>query len=216
MFTGLIEKIGCLTDTTPIEGGAVLTVGHTPWDQPLVPGDSVAVQGACLTVVRAAGTEFVCDVLAETLQRTNLGAVKRDTRLNLERAIAAGSRFGGHFVSGHVDGVGEVESLRRHGQDHTLRIHCAEKLAEEVLSKGSVACNGVSLTVTEAGARGFAVELVPYTWNRTSLRDLEAGDSVNIETDMIGKYVRKALAGAGGHGIGLDMERLRSAGFLGD
>jgi riboflavin synthase len=212
MFTGLIQKVGKLERLEKARGGAVVTVSHDPWDEPLVPGESVAVQGVCLSVVRAESKYFACDVLSETLKRTNLGATARGTLLNLERALRAGDRMGGHFVSGHVDGVGKVKAVTAAVRDWILNVECGEALARGIVMKGSIACDGVSLTVTAVSRTGFGVNLIPLTWQNTSLRRLKAGDAVNVETDLIGKHVRRYLE-TGKPESHLTLDRLREMGF---
>jgi riboflavin synthase len=213
MFTGLIEKVGRWSWLRGGAAGGSLAVEHEPWDPALSLGESVSVQGVCLTVVQRGEREFVCDVLAETLGRTNLGGMAAGAPVNLERALRAGDRFGGHFLTGHVDGRGTVRARRRAGRDWVLAVDCQGDVLEGIVPKGSVACDGVSLTISRVLETGFEVNIVPFTWEHTALSRLSAGDAVNIETDMIGKYVRRYL-GAMGTGSGVSMEALAKAGFL--
>ncbi|MEI6217967.1 MAG: riboflavin synthase, partial [bacterium] len=190
MFTGLIQKTGKLAGMKRRGEGARIEVSHSEWDDQLSLGESVAVQGVCLTVacVRAGGCEF--DVLRETLDRTSLGGKARGAPLNLERALRASDRIGGHFVTGHVDGVGTVSKVKQESQDWVLEIRCPDELLMSVCIKGSVACDGVSLTVVTVTDRSFGVRLIPFTWENTSLQFLDQGSPVNIETDILEKYVR--------------------------
>jgi riboflavin synthase len=214
MFTGLIEKVGSLARLGASSGGGALTVRHTPWSSPLVIGESVAVQGACLTVTSAGLEEFTADVLDETLVRTNLGRTAVGARLNLERALQLRDRIGGHLVSGHVDGVGTVAGVRPAGRDRVLEIEAGVDLLGEVVQKGSIACDGVSLTVARVTDRSFDVHIIPHTWDNTSLCLLQAGDTVNLETDLIAKYVVRYLQGTARAPRGVSMGDLQRAGFV--
>jgi riboflavin synthase len=213
MFTGLVQAVGTLAGLDRGSDGARLRVAHPPWDEPLEPGESVAVQGACLTVAETGGEHMVCDVLAETLERTNLADGPPGRRLNLERALRAGERLGGHIVQGHVDGLGRVRRVESLGRDWRLGVQGDDALLQGMILKGSVAVDGVSLTISRLTGDGFEVNVIPFTWQHTSLRDLRPGMRVNIETDMLGKYVRRCL---GGHEAAsrVDMDLLGRAGFL--
>lgn len=215
MFTGLVEKVGTLAAVGRSAGGAVLTIRHDAWDTPLAVGESVAVQGACLTVARTAADGFSADVLDETLARTALGGKAPGARLNLERAMRLQDRLGGHLVTGHVDGTGTLAAVRPAGRDRVLEIECGAELLEGIVEKGSVALDGVSLTVVQVTDRSFSVHIIPHSWENTTLGALETGDGVNIETDLIGKYVVRYLAGRGRPSGGLSLSDLERAGFVG-
>lgn len=191
MFTGLIEQVGTLTRREARGAGVRLVIQHEAWPTPLAKGESVAINGACLTATEIVPGQFACDVLAETLRLTSLGARPLGGRVNLERAMRADGRFGGHLVAGHVDGLGTIHRLDRQGDDGVLEIRASEVLLDGILLKGSVAIDGISLTVTAVRNGAFTVNLIPFTWTHTALRDARAGDLVNLETDMIGKFVRK-------------------------
>jgi len=213
MFTGLIQKMGRFVGFEWTGGGATIGVALvTPWNDPVARGESIAVQGVCLTVTDYDAVGFRCDVLEETLTRTSLGERKHGDLLNLERALAVGDRLGGHIVQGHVDGTGVVESVRTSGRDHVIRIACESSLARDILLKGSVALDGVSLTATAVSPGSFEVNVIPVTWQETSLQSLMGGMRVNVETDVIGKYVRRYLEGREGAG-GVTMDGLRRAGI---
>ena len=212
MFTGLIERLGSLARTGHGRSGAVLEIAHEPWPTPLVPGDSICVQGACLTAVSIQPGIFSCDLLDETLNRTCLGKKHIGDALNLERAVRADQRLGGHLVTGHVDGTGVVRSVVRSGGDWILRVACNTSLVREMIIKGSVACDGVSLTIAGLTEEWFEVRLIPFTWDHTTLKGLRPGDCVNIETDMIGKYVNRSLSGGDGR-QGITVDTLRKSGF---
>lgn len=211
MFTGLVEKVGTLASAVARGDGMRFAIRHEAWDAPLVVGESVAVQGACLTVTTCSKGEFACDVLNETLKRTNLAGKKPGALLNLERALRAGDRFGGHFVTGHVDEIGQVVSLTAKGADWVLEVGGSAVLMDQLVMKGSITVDGVSLTLAELKGKTFCVHLIPHTWEHTSLKALKRGSSVNLEADLLGKYVQKQVQGNLGGGVSL--ETLRSAGF---
>ncbi|MBM4142265.1 MAG: riboflavin synthase [Lentisphaerae bacterium] len=213
MFTGLIQRIGTLAARNSAAGGVSLAIGHAPWETPLAPGESVAVNGVCLTVAGAERGSFACDALPETLARSNLGALPVGGRVNLERALRLGDRLGGHMVAGHIDGAGRIGAVRAAGRDTVLRVVCDAALLEGIVRKGSVACDGVSLTVASRQADGFEVWLVPVTRRDTTLGAAREGDAVNIELDMIGKYVRQYLGRAAGADGGVSLADLARAGF---
>ena len=193
MFTGLIEGVGRIARITPRGPDAVLAVSP-PW--PLgeaVLGESVAVGGACLTVTKVGGEGFSLDVSAETLARTTLGGLKPGAAVNLERAMKLGERLGGHLVSGHVDCVGRLAEIKTVGGSTRLWIVVPPEHLRLVVAKGSVTVDGVSLTVNQVGADGFGLNIIPHTLAATTLRLAKEGDSVNIETDLIGKYVARLL-----------------------
>lgn len=212
MFTGLVEKVGEFVNVRQRGNGAELTVAHDGWNEEIVVGESVAVQGVCLTVVRYNEKSFTFDVLNETLSKTNLGRKKTGDYLNLERAMKVGARFGGHIVSGHVDGAGKITDISTVGNDHLIRIVCGNELAEEIITKGSIAIDGISLTVTAEGDDWFEVAIIPHTWKNTSLCQRKKNDYVNLETDVLGKYVKRYI-GAYTKQDDLTMDRLVNAGF---
>jgi riboflavin synthase len=212
MFTGIIEKTGTLRELSRINGGFSASIEHAPWSIPLDPGESVAVQGVCLTVVRGTATSFDCDLLDETIARTHMARRKQGDRVNLERALRLGDRIGGHLVTGHVDGTGRVVSIRPAGRDRAIEIACDAALLSGIVEKGSVACEGVSLTVARLGSSSFEVNVIPFTWESTTLPQLRAGDPVNIETDLLGKYVRRHFD-AVAQAPDVTLAGLRDAGF---
>ena len=196
MFTGLIEVVGELVERKPTSGGFRLRIA-TAIAPELAPGDSVAVNGVCLTVILAEETELHADVGPETVRVTTLGSLQRGCRVNLERPLRADSRFGGHFVQGHVDAIGHIEELRADAEFHWMTVSFPAQLAPYIVHKGSIAVDGISLTVAGLGADRFDVMVVPYTMMHTNLGGAQIRDKVNLECDMVGKYVVRAAELAG-------------------
>lgn len=191
MFTGLIEAVGEVVECTETGDGQRLRI-RSALAPELAPGDSLAVNGVCLTVVLIASAELHTDVGPETLRVTTLGSLARGAAVNLERPLRADSRLGGHFVQGHVDAVGHIEGMRAATDFHWLTICYPPALARYIVHKGSIAVDGISLTVAGLGPGRFDVQLVPFTIERTNLRSARIRDRVNLECDMIGKYVARA------------------------
>ncbi|MDY6906649.1 MAG: riboflavin synthase [Chloroflexota bacterium] len=206
MFTGIIEEVGTVT-TAP--QGRLAVAARRVLDGS-VPGDSIAVNGACLTVVDISQGGFAVDVMPETLRRTNLGLLRPGDGVNLERALAVGGRMGGHFVQGHVDGTGRVMSVSPEGEALVARFEAPPEVMGYVVSKGFIAVDGVSLTVVECSSHYFTVSLVGYTLGNTTLGGKRAGDVVNLEVDIIAKYVERLHGG----GSRVTMEFLAEHGFL--
>ena len=196
MFTGLIEKVGTVKRVSRGRG-LVLEFSFAPWSEPLEPGESVAVNGVCLTVAQCDATRFTADVLRETESRTGLAELKPGDPVNLERALRAGARLGGHLVQGHVDGRGELIAKEPKGRDFALTFRCGRVIAAASVLKGSIAVNGVSLTVSGLGSDWLRVDVIPTTLRETNLGRLSLGDRVNLESDVLGKYARRALDGTG-------------------
>jgi len=176
-------------------------------------GDSVAVNGACLTVTQVLGQSFAAFSGAETCERTTLGSLPVGCLVNLEPALKLGQEMGGHIVQGHVDGLGRLAGLKREGETLRLSFTAGGELLADMVPRGSVAVDGVSLTLTKVDARGFEVAVIPYTWEHTNLGRLQPGDAVNLETDLIAKYIRRFLAVQAGPG-GLTREFLAEHGYL--
>ena len=223
MFTGLVEKIGTVKRVSRGRG-LVIEFSFDPWREPLEPGESIAVNGACLTVARCDATRFTADVLRETEVRTGLAELKPGDRVNLERAIKADARLGGHIVQGHVDGRGVLISRKPKGRDFALTFRCGRIIAAASVLKGSIAINGVSLTVSGLGEDWLRVDVIPTTLRETNLGQLVVGDRVNLESDILGKYVRRSAAKGGSRlsddgaepssDGGLTLEKLAENGFL--
>jgi riboflavin synthase len=196
MFTGLVEGVGELIERKTTSGGFRLRIG-SPLAPELAPGDSLAVNGVCLTVILAEQNEIHADVGPETVRVTTLGWLPRGSALNLERPLRADSRFGGHFVQGHVDAIGHIEELRQESEFHWLTVSFPSNLAPFIVHKGSIAVDGISLTVAGLGADRIDIMVVPYTMAHTNLGRIKIRDRVNIECDMVGKYVVRAAELAG-------------------
>jgi riboflavin synthase len=196
MFTGLVEGVGELVERKPTSGGFRLRIGSRLAPE-LAPGDSVAVNGVCLTVILAEQNEIHADVGPETVRVTTLGSLPRGSAVNLERPLRADGRFGGHFVQGHVDAIGHIEELRQDADFHWLTVSFPAHLAPFIVYKGSIAVDGISLTVAGLGSDRFDVQVVPYTMTHTNLGRVQIRDRVNLEGDMIGKYVVRAAELAG-------------------
>ncbi len=213
MFTGLVQQVGRMEHIS-FQGEAGRLALAARFDAPLQIGESIAVNGACLTLVEQHGENLVFDVLRETFDKTSLRDKGPGAPLNLERALRMGDPLGGHLVSGHVDGTGDVRRIESAGRDKVLVV-AAPSLLPEIVSKGSIAIDGISLTVVEVSppAGTFSVHVIPHTWNQTALSSLAPGGRVNLETDMIGKYVRAALGGSAAPAA-LTWDKLRDAGFL--
>lgn len=196
MFTGLVESVGEIAETKPMGAGVRLRIA-TPLAGELAAGDSLAVNGVCLTVILAEASDVHADVGPETLRVTTLGSLPRHAIVNLERPLRADSRLGGHFVQGHVDGIGYVEELRRDAEFHWLTISFPPPLAPFLVHKGSIAIDGISLTVAGLGADRIDVMVIPFTMEHTNLKRAQVRDRVNIECDIVGKYVARFAELAG-------------------
>ncbi|MGD9496892.1 MAG: riboflavin synthase [Armatimonadota bacterium] len=212
MFTGLIQEVGRIGSIRRTGGGAELYV-QAPGIAPCVRvGESIAVNGACLTVERAESAGFVCHAGAETLARTTIGGLAVGSAVNLERALAVGDRLGGHFVQGHVDCVGTIAARSDEGTTVWLWIDLPAEYARYVVEKGSVAVDGVSLTVTEVSGARFGVAIIPHTLANTTLAGATQGRQVNIETDILAKYLERLVGGAPAEG--LSRQFLAEHGFI--
>lgn len=194
MFTGLIEEMGTVLRTIPGDRSLTLVIGAQKVLEDLAVGGSIAVDGACLTVVTRDAASFAADLSEETIKRTTLGNLRNAQRVNLERPLTPMSRLGGHFVTGHVDGVGTLLSREARGDSHRFRFALPPDLEPLLVLKGSVAVDGVSLTVAALEAGAFGVALIPHTLAATTLGLKRPGDSLNLETDVLGKYVQRMLA----------------------
>lgn len=216
MFTGLIEEVGLLRRIERTGAAARLVVGSDLSADSITLGDSVAVNGACLTVVAKGGGELTFDASPETLERTTLGGLAPGARVNLERALRLGDRLDGHIVTGHVDFVATISERRELSGNIVFGFRMPSEHARYLVVKGSVAIDGISLTVNTVSSDGFSVNIIPHTAAKTTLGTARPGDRVNIETDILGKYVERLLGGggAGRKEGGLSLELLAKSGFL--
>lgn len=215
MFTGLVEATGKIVRRDMNGESGKLTVELGKPFAGLQKGESIAVNGACLTLESGMnGGPLVFHVLRETFSRTNLGILPIGSPVNLERALCAGARLGGHIVTGHIDGIAHLLSVRRRHSDMEIEIAIPEALADGFVEKGSVAVDGISLTLESVSDDRFRIGIIPTTWEETALRYRKPGDFVNLETDLIGKYVSAYLKRRDGKSSGITMETLEGAGFL--
>ncbi|MBS0211059.1 MAG: riboflavin synthase [Planctomycetes bacterium] len=194
MFTGLVEATAQVEQAAPQGPGARLVIAHSPIAAEARLGDSIAVNGCCLTVVEIGGGTLAFDLGPETLQRTNLGCIRAGDRVNLERSLAVGDRLGGHFVTGHVDGLGTLARRQDEGEWSMFWVSYPAALRGQLASKGSIALDGVSLTLVDVTPEQFSVMLIPHTLEQTTLGQWREGRTVNLETDVLAKYVQAAVA----------------------
>ena len=215
MFTGIIRHVGTVVAVTTTPAGRALRIELGPLSHGLRLGDSVAIDGACLSATSLAPQAATFDVIHETLGRTTLGRLKTGSRVNLERALQPGEGLEGHIVQGHVDGLARLERVDRSGGQWVAHFACDRALTDAMIPKGSIAIAGVSLTLVDVADGRFSVALIPTTLKDTSMAQLQPGDPVNVETDVLGKYVRRYLAqlAATPSGGGLTLEKLRESGF---
>lgn len=217
MFTGIIEEVGEIINITHGVKSAKLTIRGKVVTGGSAIGDSIAVNGVCLTATTISGDIFTADVMAETMRRTALGKLKAGSKVNLERAMAADGRFGGHIVSGHIDGVGKIQSMVREDNAVWVAIEAPESILRLVIEKGSIAIDGISLTVAYVDDSSFKVSIIPHTASETTLLGKNVGDEVNLENDIIGKYVEKLMnfkSEATEKKSGIDMNFLAQHGFM--
>ena len=216
MFTGIIEEVGALER---LAGGEIAIRAKKVLEDVAL-GDSIAVNGICLTVTRFDAAHFTADVMPETIRRTSLAELRRGSRVNLERALTLKSRLGGHIVSGHIDGAGTIAAMKEEGNAILLTVRASADILRYIVEKGSVALDGISLTVASVSAADFTVSLIPHTREITNLREKSVGSRLNIETDILGKYVEKLFPGGCAQGSvapkgkdGITMDFLRQQGF---
>jgi len=204
MFTGIVEDVGAIVSLSPLRGGTAIAVATNLPLETIAPGDSVAVSGVCLTVTSKGSGTFSADVSKETLSKTTLGGARPGTKVNIERSLTLSGRLGGHIVYGHVDGTGTIREIRPLGEARVFHIHADPSIMKFMVYKGAVTVDGVSLTVGDVLRDGFELTLIPTTLERTTLGGSRPGTRVNIETDIVGKYVLKRLEGGARDGITQD------------
>ena len=216
MFTGIIEETGAVRHVSLHGNSGSIQIGAELVLKGTKPGDSIAVNGVCLTVTTMDSKSFTADVMAETLRRSNLGNLKGGDWVNLERAMPAEGRFGGHIVSGHIDGIGTIAAMENEGNATWVYIRTSSDILALIVEKGSIAIDGISLTVAKVGKEDFAVSIIPHTSSHTALLKKRTGDVVNLENDIVGKYVERLLGRkvpAEQHKSRITEEFLRENGF---
>ena len=217
MFTGIIEEIGVIREMRFLSEGAIITVAASVTPAGMKVGNSICVNGVCLTVTRVGSDFFLCDISAETLLRSNFKQAKQGMRINLERAMAVGDRLGGHFVQGHVDGVGRLIAKTATGDGFQMSFEFPNALERYLVFKGSIAVNGISLTISALEKGSFSASIIPLTLKSTNLNLLAIGDLVNLEVDILGKYFERffdlGLAQSPRSGSKISPEYLKSQGF---
>lgn len=212
MFTGIIEKLGVVLEIKRREESAVLTIDAGELLEDGKVGDSIAVNGVCLTVTSIHGTVFCADVMHETMRRSSFASLRSKSLVNLERAMAAGGRFGGHMVAGHVDGMGTISEIKKDDNAIWFTIGATPSILRYVVEKGSIAVDGISLTVAAVSEENFKISVIPHTLGNTTLAFRKAGDMVNLENDFIGKYVERLL-GIKAEKTGITRDFLKKYGY---
>jgi len=216
MFTGIIEEIGTVRSIQWGSKSAILTIQASFILDDVKIGDSINTNGVCLTVISFKSSEFTVDVMAETMRRTNFQSLKADSKVNLERGLKLNDRLGGHLVSGHIDGTGAITNLKNEDNAVWVTIKTKPEIMKYIIQKGSVALDGISLTVAETKNDTFKVSIIPHTGLQTTLLSKRIGDTINIECDQVGKYIEKFLLNrnANHQQSSIDMEFLKENGFL--
>ena len=219
MFTGIVEETGTIERISGGGKSAVLVINASKVLEDTKVGDSIAVNGVCLTVTSVTNGCFTADVMHETLKRSSLGCLKHGSRVNLERAMQLNGRFGGHIVSGHIDGTGKIVSVERDDNALWYTIAADPKILRYIVEKGSITIDGISLTVAKVSEKDFAVSVIPHTAHVTILSDKGQGDIVNLENDIIGKYIEKLMSASGAEAsgveqAGIDLDFLEKHGFI--
>lgn len=213
MFTGLIEELGKIESVKPISGGKTLTISAEKILSGINTGDSISVNGVCLTVTKFSARNFTVDAVGETLNKTTMNELRIGDNVNLEPALRLSQKLGGHIVQGHVNGVGEISELKKLGENYSLSVIVPSALEKYLVKEGSIAIDGISLTIAGAMNTKCTFSIIPHTWLNTNLRTKNIGDKVNIEIDIIAKYVEKLLAGGKKNISELNEERLNKLGY---
>jgi riboflavin synthase len=214
MFTGIIEHLASVKNLSLKAGGGELFLNFSGFYNDLTLGESIAINGTCLTIREISGKVVSFDVSGETLKKTTLGKFRSSENVNIERALRVGDRLGGHFVTGHVDGIGTVKGKKQSTDQCTMSFSVEKRLADMMIEKGSVAIDGISLTIVDLADGAFSVAFIPYTLTSTTLGFKKVGDPVNIEIDMMGKWIKKLLMNIQGGKPGITQEQLMEQGFL--
>jgi len=193
MFTGIVEEIGKIENITPIAGGFTLQIKAEKVIEELAVNDSVCIDGVCLTVTKKENDAFWADAVGATLEKTTLNKIKADTFVNLERSVRLNDRLGGHLVQGHVNGIGTISEIKKLGENYLVKIIIPDDLEKYLIKEGSIAINGISLTIAELSNNEISLSIIPHTWQKTNLKAKKVNDNVNVEIDILAKYVEKLL-----------------------
>ena len=213
MFTGLIEELGKIESVKPISGGKTLTISAEKILSGINTGDSISVNGVCLTVTKFSARNFTVDAVGETLNKTTMNELRIGDNVNLEPALRLSQKLGGHIVQGHVNGVGEISELKKPGENYSLSVIVPSALEKYLVKEGSIAIDGISLTIADTTNNKCTFSIIPHTWLNTNLNTKKIDDKVNIEIDIIAKYVEKLLAGGKKNISELNEERLNKLGY---
>ena len=193
MFTGIIEEIGKIERITPIAGGITIKIHAEKIIEDVAVNDSVCIDGVCLTVTEKSKNTFLVDAVGATLEKTTFHNIKADVSVNLERSVRLSDRLGGHLVQGHVNGIGSISEIKKLGENYLVKILVPEDLEKYLIKEGSIAINGISLTIADLNKNEISISVIPHTWQNTNLKDKEVNDKVNVEIDILAKYVEKLL-----------------------
>jgi riboflavin synthase len=193
MFTGIIEEIGKIEGITPIAGGITIRIHSDKIIEDVAVNDSVCIDGVCLTVTNKSKNTFLVDAVGATLEKTTFHNIRADAFVNLERSVRLSDRLGGHLVQGHVNGIGIISEIKKLGENYLVKIIVPEDLEKYLIKEGSIAINGISLTIANLNRNEISISVIPHTWQNTNLKDKEVNDKVNIEIDILAKYVEKLL-----------------------
>jgi len=193
MFTGIVEEIGKIEKITPIAGGFTLQIKAEKVIEELAVNDSVCIDGVCLTVTKKENDAFWADAVGATLEKTTFNKVKADTLVNLERSVRLSDRLGGHLVQGHVNDIGTISEIKKLGENYLVKVIVPQELEKYLIKEGSIAINGISLTIAEMNNNEISLSIIPHTWQKTNLKVKKVNDNVNVEIDILAKYVEKLL-----------------------
>ena len=193
MFTGIIEEIGKIERITPIAGGIKISIHSGKIIEDVAVNDSVCIDGVCLTVTNKSKITFLVDAVGATLEKTTFHNIKADAHVNLERSVRLSDRLGGHLVQGHVNGIGSISEIKKLGENYLVKIIVPADLEKYLIKEGSIAINGISLTIADLNRNEISISVIPHTWQNTNLKDKEVNDKVNVEIDILAKYVEKLL-----------------------
>ena len=193
MFTGIIEEIGTIEKVSPISGGMRLTIRAKKIIEDIAVNDSICIDGVCLTATRVNDNSFQVDAVGATLDKSTFNRIKADALVNLERSVRLSDRLGGHLVQGHVNGIGTISEIKKLGENYLVKIIIPEELERYLIKEGSIAINGISLTIADLNSNEISISVIPHTWQNTNLKDKKVNEKVNVEIDILAKYVEKLL-----------------------